>query len=286
MNKYLVESLNKLMTAHCSEDNASHDQRYYTKKNIDELFKTYKPTWDNIVNKPTTYTPANHNHDDIYYRNDTGGVRLEMGFGSIKLYRPITEGGHARGIVFTHPETKQDAGGFGFFGIGNTYQRAYIAVNTQYPWSTGLFVCENFLQFNKATFLTNTDGIQLYTKNGVVTVSDERAKDNIQKLDDAVVKQFVMNLNPISYTMKNGNSGRTHYGLSAQEVERTMTDIGLSTMDFAGIIKTPNEENDNYDYGLRNDEFIPMLIKMIQIQQIEINKLKEVLKYTKGDEST
>ena len=43
MNKHLIESLNKLMTAHCSEDNKSHDNRYYTKKTLTNCLKHTNP---------------------------------------------------------------------------------------------------------------------------------------------------------------------------------------------------------------------------------------------------
>lgn len=91
-----------------------------------------------------------------------------------------------------------------------------------------------------------------------------------------------MKLKPVSFKMEDGTSGRTHYGLIAQDVEKTLDDLNMSGMDFAGFIKSPTEssldgEVSEYDYlySLRYDEFIAPLIKMVQMQQSEIDALKE-----------
>ena len=77
-----------------------------------------------------------------------------------------------------------------------------------------------------------------------------------------------MNLNPVSYQFKNGESGRTHYGLIAQDVEETMKELGMTDTDFAGFCK------DGDRYGLRYEEFIAPLIKTVQLMQDEINDLR------------
>ena len=114
--------------------------------------------------------------------------------------------------------------------------------------------------------------------------------------------KFIMGLNPISYTMTDGDSGRTHYGLGAQSVEKLMETLGMSSMDFAGFIKSPVTidlnaeeftEKDNsinyekiplqkaqtidgeYMYGLRYEEFIAPLIKMVQLLQKEMESTVE-----------
>ena len=66
-----------------------------------------------------------------------------------------------------------------------------------------------------------------------------------------------------------------HHGLGAREVEQAMLANGLSDIDFAGLIKSPDEKNEGeYIYGLRYTEFIPMLIKMVQDQQRKIDVLE------------
>lgn len=112
----------------------------------------------------------------------------------------------------------------------------------------------------------------IYAGTGTINTSDRRQKKDISKLDK--IKKFFMSLNPVMFRFNDGDSNRIHHGLIAQEVEEAMTANGLSSVDFAGLIKTPNEENEGeYIYGLRYTEFIPMLIKMVQEQQSTIDGL-------------
>ena len=101
---------------------------------------------------------------------------------------------------------------------------------------------------------------------------------------------------PSSYKFVDGTSDRTHYGLVAQDVEELLKSLGMDSKDFGGFIKSPRPkmvevevENENgetitelqevegeyeYDYSLRYEEFIAPLVKMVQIQQTEIESLK------------
>ncbi len=47
-------------------DGGQLDSRYYTKSNL-EASGSASVHWDNITNKPTTFTPSAHNHDDLYF---------------------------------------------------------------------------------------------------------------------------------------------------------------------------------------------------------------------------
>lgn len=114
---------------------------------------------------------------------------------------------------------------------------------------------------------------QIYSSSATINTSDRNEKKYIRPLKKSV-KDFVMALNPVSYQFKNGESGRTHYGLIAQDVEETMKKLGMTDLDFAGFCKDKKENSDDYIYGLRYEEFIAPLIKMIQLQQTEIEELK------------
>ena len=112
---------------------------------------------------------------------------------------------------------------------------------------------------------------QIYSTNSTIATSDRKEKKYIKPLRKSA-REFIMNLNPVSYQFKNGESGRTHYGLIAQDVEETMKDLGMTDLDFAGFCK--DEKGDDYIYGLRYEEFIAPMIKTIQLQQEEIEELK------------
>lgn len=138
----------------------------------------------------------------------------------------------------------------------------------------------------------------IYISSGTAVTSDRRYKENIANLEDKLMLNFVMALTPSSYKYKDGESGRTHYGLIAQDVEKVLENIGLSNKDFAGIViekltkevetKTVNddgetviekhlEETGEVKYDLRYEEFIAPLIKVVQNQQNTINNLEERL---------
>lgn len=137
----------------------------------------------------------------------------------------------------------------------------------------------------------------IYAQTGSINTSDRNEKKDILPLDETA-KDFIMALNPVSYKFKDGESGRTHYGMIAQDVEEEMEELGMTPMDFAGFCKdqktvpyvdSNGDEKDmpvegQYAYGLRYEEFMAPAIKTIQLlqnqvdaQQQEINELKQQL---------
>ena len=130
----------------------------------------------------------------------------------------------------------------------------------------------------------------LYATTGTIQTSDKNFKDNIQEFDASFVRNFIMGIRPVSYRLKDGDSGRTHYGTIAQDIEDLMEFLGIDSKDFAGFIKSPKAEQvDNpeteeiefktiegeFIYALRYEEFISPLIKMVQIQQQKLEDLQK-----------
>ena len=81
-----------------------------------------------------------------------------------------------------------------------------------------------------------------------------------------------MSLKPVSFLMKNGKSGRKHWGFVAQDVESGMDELGITSMDFAGLIKDGDGR-----YGLRYEEFIAPLVKAVQDLAKRVTNLEEKL---------
>ena len=135
----------------------------------------------------------------------------------------------------------------------------------------------------------------VYATNATIQTSDERLKTNIVNIDIGL--DFINKLRPVSYKWKDYTiSGtrivhdendleadpvpedytidkvftRPHYGMIAQDVIATLSEIGKTSNDFAGI--TYDTESDRY--GLRYNEFIAPIIKAIQEQQVIIEDLK------------
>jgi len=73
-----------------------------------------------------------------------------------------------------------------------------------------------------------------------------------------------MSIPAVQYRLIDGDSGRIHYGFIAQDVENALTETEITTMDFAGFVKSPvldddGAATDDHIYALRLEEFIPIL---------------------------
>lgn len=134
---------------------------------------------------------------------------------------------------------------------------------------------------------------EIYTSNSSITTSDRNLKENIKPLSKKHIDFFRL-LAPVSFTFKDGKSGRTHIGFISQDVEEAMSKAGLTDLDFAGFckdiktvvkcdedgqeIEEPElDENGNvqYIYSLRYGEFIAMNTYMIQDTMNKIDKLEQ-----------
>ena len=131
--------------------------------------------------------------------------------------------------------------------------------------------------------------------------SDRNLKKNINYIDDNdIIKDFIMDLKPVTFNWKTDdeNAG-LHYGMIAQDVEDSINKFNLGNLDL--LSKNPqyksetetiteiNEETGEeiskeiekdvrvegeYVYGLKYNEFISPMIKMIQLQQKKIEELE------------
>ena len=105
---------------------------------------------------------------------------------------------------------------------------------------------------------------EVYTASPDITTSDRNRKHDI-RYDLSPYDALFGTLRPCAFQYNNGRSGRTHLGLIAQDVEQALEAAGLTSLDFAGFVKSPDEETDGgYVYSLRYEEFIPLCIHQIQ----------------------
>ena len=112
-----------------------------------------------------------------------------------------------------------------------------------------------------------------------VSTSDERAKERIFNLPD--ISKIYMELRPVEFYYKNKKhfDEKKHFGLIAQEVERSLFKYGMQ--ENSVIVDAPLEKDDDiygefggHIYELHKDELHAFHIQMIQKQQREINGLK------------
>ena len=136
---------------------------------------------------------------------------------------------------------------------------AYLGT-TSYRWNTGFF--------------TNT-----------ITQSDVKDKENIAAIPNA--KAFILALNPIAYTLKDGDGGRIHMGFAAQAVaqaaqENQMGDLSLYQAAVIGedgteSYYTPEAPEEQLSWGLNYHEFIAPLVALVQEQEARIAALEAAL---------
>lgn len=132
---------------------------------------------------------------------------------------------------------------------------------------------------------------QIYSTAATISTSDRNEKHDVRDLNPESAKCLILGLRPVSYKFNDGTSGRTHSGLIAQDVEELLRELEIPSKDCAAFIKSPLEKlnrktgqydpvtdeegNPKYRYGLRYEEFIAPLIKTVQEQQKEIDRLEE-----------
>lgn len=117
-------------------------------------------------------------------------------------------------------------------------------------------------------------GIYTYTNEGVLgpyvasggtswtSSSDIRLKNIISPIDNAVDK--LTTLNPVIFSWKSDEENKENIGLIAQDVKEV----------FPQVIDT----NEDGFLGVRYLELVPVLVKAIQEQQVQIEELKTLLK--------
>lgn len=123
--------------------------------------------------------------------------------------------------------------------------------------------------------------------NGAAITSDRNLKTDFRSFNE-LHEAFFMNLEPQVFKYENGTAKRDHFGFIAQDVEQALSDAGLSTNDFAGIIIDKNitrteddtDMNSLVDKGisemhlLRMEEFIALNTHMLQKAFVKINELE------------
>lgn len=109
----------------------------------------------------------------------------------------------------------------------------------------------------------------IYSSNGTIVTSDLTKKNSVV-YDLSDYEGFFDGLKPMTFLFNDGTSGRKHMGFGAQDVEQNLVDNGLTSMDFAGFIKSQRTDDfgqvyeGEYDYALRYTEFIPILVDQVQ----------------------
>lgn len=131
-----------------------------------------------------------------------------------------------------------------------------IGYNSQVPVNTGSD------QIRLGNSSISYAGIQV----AWTITSDRNLKSNIYNSNLGL--SFISKLRPVSYVRKNDESGKTEYGLIAQEIEETLKTEGVENTGMLTI-------TDNGEYQLRYNDLLAPMIKAIQELKAENEALKK-----------
>lgn len=256
--------------------------------------------WAKAASKPTytagevgavSKTGDNISGDYYYNYNNGSGMRMSPASGGDK------EGGYFR-LYLWHTTNITTGGGFTYDIYADPYAQHDFS-----PTPTG-------------TLGRKSKWNQIYAVNSSISTSDRNEKEEISyigskssyedtSMTDEELTMLVMGMQPVIFKRINGESGRPHHGIIAQEFEELMAEIGLH--DHAAFIKSPvtktkevetKDKDGNikhqlveetvsgeYRYGIRYEEFISDLIRFCQLlkdensrQQKKIEDLEKRIK--------
>ena len=114
----------------------------------------------------------------------------------------------------------------------------------------------------------NIYGQNIYV-NGTAVTSDKNLKEDIKDLEEKHLA-FFRCLRPVQFKYKDGESGRTHTGFIAQEVEDAIHEAGMTNQDMA-VVVIDQESGRHY---LRYEEIIAVQTQVIQNMQKKVDSLE------------
>ena len=171
-----------------------------------------------------------------------------------------------------------DSNGGDIYIAANTYRGSLVSA-LQIKGSLSQVSCEgDFVPNSSQLYDLGESGLywnNIYCYSSAIDLSDKKEKIDISYLTNSIkMDAFFDGLRPASYKMLHGTSGRTHYGMIAQDVEELMQVLGMDSKDFAGFVKSEKDEETHY--GLRYGEFIALCIDQIQRLKKRVKALEGI----------
>ena len=284
--------------------------RVYIGSGNTEFFRPIYCTGNNMVvrsgNQNTTIT----NNWIGFYRASDGGRVGWMGANTTNDLYISPE----KGVIRLAGQAYFAASGTRIYGeytngSNNIYIRADSGYGALYSQGTAIYFNLKYVDSNwtHGKFYPGASGValggssssqrwyRLYASNACSTSSDMRLKENIKYLNsiakayknssDTLIDIFFKSLKPSSFNLKDDKYKRLKFGFIAQDVIKSLENIGLTVYD-VDFVSHGRDENGNISeeamYGLCYEEFIALNTHMIQkanttiqSQQKEIDDLKK-----------
>ena len=181
----------------------------------------------------------------------------------------ITDGGDLF-IANTDNQVGASSGPGGWSYSANSYQA--VATNS------GVSLYLNRINDDGAilVFRKNGTNVGSISTNSNSLPSDLNFKKNINNLDLGL--NLVTKLRAVSYNHKiDDDDTALSTGFIAQELEQSLTELGIEENKYHILQHTPNEDETQSQYWLDYTKIIPVLTKAIQEQNVLIQELQEKL---------
>jgi hypothetical protein len=244
---------------------------------IDEL-KNYKISIDNILNEKMPKSGG------VF----TGGVKFNDGgtfVGAVSFEKKIALGNevwnhcgndvafgdnNVPGLMCFAPQQYGSICGVRF------YNYDFQKWSSLYINNAGGLLLENtkgdiFLPTSGAVYVSNANNSarNVIHASAFTVNSSNRVKTNIQDLTEEEARK-ILELNPVTFDYINKDNGTNCRGLIAEEVASIIPSCVIGNVECAD-----DDEKALQGIGIDYSKLVPYLIKMVQIQQAEIDALKE-----------
>ncbi len=296
---------------------------------IAKYFSDLKPvaftgSYNDLQDKPSNLAPSSHRHSksDItdfpssmpasdvyswakaaskpsYTAGEVGALPVTGGTvtGDTVIQKVVTTNvTMGRGVIYFAGDTSNDnSNNYLLFSPDWGTQNAVIVKR-----QTFRPVASSYMYLGDSSHMWN----QLYATNGSISTSDRNEKENISYIgkdskykdtymSDGQLVKFMCGILPCIFKRINGESGRPHHGIIAQDFEELMKKIGLH--DHAAFIKSPKTEEiettkedgskeiktqeipGEYIYGIRYEELISDVIRFSQIMYDKLDNLADMM---------
>lgn len=196
----------------------------------------------------------------------TSGIGMASSYGSCM----VTSGGAA--LKTDSGEVFADSQGAGMKVIGSG---SYSVVLRLLSSSIGFHpAVDGSISLGASSYRWGT----IYSSSSTISTSDRQVKHDISYNIDNYEALFD-ELKPVKYKFDDGTSNRYHTGFISQDIEDSLDRLGMSTLDFAGFIKSPKYDDEGhpiegYNYALRYEEFIALAVLKIKKLEARIAALE------------
>ena len=132
------------------------------------------------------------------------------------------------------------------------------------------------LGYHYSAYMNDSEGFFLQVRSKKIiqaadSYSDERLKIDIEPVNDEYVEELILNAD-IKNFKRTYEPTKLRFGVIAQEVREQLDKLGIDKK----CVELTDEDDEGY-FEINYKEYIPMLIRMTQKQQAEIDLLKQEL---------